>query len=98
MRFSLPSIIITIMQKQRTLKQGNTQNGSKFPKRKSQTIAFSKTRSSKLLFPKRSAKIIDGSEKRKGVLQSAFELQNLRVFEKRSNGSLIPGMPHHSKL
>ena len=36
---------------------------------------------SKLLFPKRSAEIIDGSEKRKGQLR--FELQNSRVFEKR---------------
>ena len=40
--------------------------------------------------------MIDGSEKCKR--QSAFELQNLRVFEKRSNGSLISGTPHHSKL
>ena len=34
------------------------------------------------MFPKRSAKTIEGSEERK--LQLAFELQNLRVFEKRS--------------
>ena len=34
-------------------------------------------------FPKRSAKMIDGNEKRKRQL--AFELQNLRVYEKRSN-------------
>ena len=32
-----------------------------------------------LKFPKRSAKMIDGSEERKRQL--AFELQNLRVFE-----------------
>ena len=82
MRFSLSSIIITIMQKQRTLKQRNAQNGSKSANHKSQTITFLKTRWSKLLFPKRSAKMIDGSEKRKR--QSAFERQNLRVFEKRS--------------
>ena len=37
---------------------------------------------SKLLFPKRSAKIIDGSEKRKRQL--AFDPQNSRVYEKRS--------------
>ena len=37
---------------------------------------------SKPLFPKSSAKMIDGSEKRKRQL--AFELQNLRVYEKRS--------------
>ena len=75
MRFSLSSIIITIMEKQRTLKQRNAQNGSKSANHKSQTITFLKR---KLLFPKRSAKIIDSSEKRKR--QSAFELQNLRVF------------------
>ena len=75
MRFSLSSIIITIMEKQRTLKQRKAQNGSKSANHKSQTITFLKR---KLLFPKRSAKIIDGSEKRKR--QSAFELQNLRVF------------------
>ena len=34
------------------------------------------------LFPKKSTKMIDGSEKHKHQL--AFELQNLRVFEKRS--------------
>ena len=36
----------------------------------------------KLLFPKRSVKMIDGSEKRK--LQFVFELQSSRVYEKRS--------------
>ena len=41
------------------------------------------TRWNKLPFPKRYAKIIDGSEKRKRQL--AFELQSSRVFEKRSN-------------
>ena len=40
----------------------------------------------KLLFPKRSTKMIDDSEKRKHQL--AFELQNVRVYEKHSN-SLI---------
>ena len=82
MRFSLSSIIITIMEKQRTLKQRNAQNGSKSANHKSQTITFLKR---KLLFPKRSAKIIDSSEKRKR--QSAFELQNLRVFWKRKSDS-----------
>ena len=82
MRFSLSSIIITMMEKQRTLKQRNAQNGSKSANHKSQTITFLKR---KLLFPKRSAKIIDGSEKRKR--QSAFELQNLRVFWKRKSDS-----------
>ena len=38
---------------------------------------------SKALFPERSAKMIDGSEKHK--LQLAFELLSLHVFEKRSN-------------
>ena len=40
------------------------------------------TRFSKVLFPKISAKMIDGSEILKRQL--AFELQNSRVFEKRS--------------
>ena len=70
------------MEKQRTLKKRNAQNGSKSANHKSQTITFLKR---KLLFPKRSAKIIDGSEKRKR--QSAFELQNLRVFWKRESDS-----------
>ena len=39
---------------------------------------------SKVLFPKRSAKKIDGSEKCKHQL--AFELQNSCVFEKHSKG------------
>ena len=46
----------------------------------SQTMTFW-TR--EILFPKRSAKMIDGSEKCKWLL--AFELQNLHVFEKCSN-------------
>ena len=37
----------------------------------------------KALFPERSAKMIDGSEKHK--LQLAFELLSLHVFEKRNN-------------
>ena len=80
--FFTVTIIITIMEKQGTLKQRNAQNGSKSANHKSQTITFLKR---KLLFPKRSAKIIDGSEKRKR--QSAFELQNLRVFWKRKSDS-----------
>ena len=40
------------------------------------------TRLSKVLFPKISAKMIDGSETLKRQL--AFELQNSRVFEKGS--------------
>ena len=36
-----------------------------------------------VLFAKRSAKMFDDSEKRKRQL--SFELQSLRVFEKRSN-------------
>ena len=46
----------------------------------SQTMTFW-TR--QVLFPKRSAKMIDGSEKCKCLL--AFELQNLHVLEKCSN-------------
>ena len=48
----------------------------------SQTMTF-RTRWSKFLFPKRSAKMMDGSEKRKSQL--AFKLQNSSAFEKRSN-------------
>ena len=40
------------------------------------------TRLIKVLFPKKTARMIDGREKRKRQL--AFELQNLRIFEKRS--------------
>ena len=39
-----------------------------------------------VLFPKRSVKMIDGSEKCNRQL--AFELQNSHVCEKRSNGPL----------
>ena len=49
-----------------------------------ETQSGSKSTNHKLLFPKRSAKMIDGSEERKHQL--AFELQNSRVFEKRSKG------------
>ena len=48
--------------KQRTLKHRNTQNGSKSTNHKSQSMTFS-THCSKLLFPKRFAKMIDGCEK-----------------------------------
>ena len=65
--------------KQRTLKQRNTQNGSKSTNHRSQTLTFW-TRLSKVLFPKRSGKMIDGSEKRK--CQLAFELQSSHVLEK----------------
>ena len=53
---------------------------------KSQAMTFW-TRLSKVLFPKRSAKMIDGSEKRK--LQLTFELQSSPVFEKRSKSLLV---------
>ena len=66
--------------KQGILKHRNKQNGSKVTNHRSQTMTFS-THLSKVLFPKRSAKMIDSSEKRK--LQLAFELQSTRVFEKR---------------
>ena len=51
---------------------------------KSQTMTF-RNSWSKLLFPKRSAKMIDGSKKCKRQL--AFALQNLYVYEKHSNFS-----------
>ena len=59
-----------------------TQNGSKSTNHRSQTLTFG-ARLSKVLFPKRSIKMIDGSEKRKRQL--VFELQRSRVYEKRSN-------------
>ena len=45
------------------------------------------TRYSEVSFPKRSVKMIDGSEKRNRQL--AFELQNSQVCEKRSNKDVI---------
>ena len=66
-----------------TLKHRNTQNWSKSTNHKSQTMTFW-TRWSKRLCPKKSAKMIDGSEKRERQL--ALELlQRLLVFEKWSN-------------
>ena len=49
-------------QKQRTLKHRNKPNGSKSTNHKSQTMTFW-TGSSKRVFPKRSAKMINGTEK-----------------------------------
>ena len=48
------------------------------------------TRLSKVLFPKKSVKMIGGNEKRKRQL--VFELQSSRVFEKRSNKFLRKGL------
>ena len=53
--------------KQWTLKHRNTQNGSKSTNHRSQTLNFW-TQLSKVLFPKRSLKMIGGSEKRKRQL------------------------------
>ena len=64
--------------KQRTLKHRNTQTGSKSTNHRSQTMTFW-TCLSKVLFPNRSAKMIDGSEKRKRQL--AFELESSRFFK-----------------
>ena len=72
--------------KQWTLKHRNTQNGSKSTNHRSQTLTFW-TRLSKVLFPKRSFNMIDGSEKRKRQL--VFELQSSRVYEKRSKKQLL---------
>ena len=44
------------------------------------------SKQSKVLFSKKSAKMIDGSEKRNRQL--AFEFHNSRVFEKRSHGNV----------
>ena len=75
--FSLPSIII------------NTQNGSKPTNHRSQTMTFW-NRLSKVLFLKRSTRMIDGSEKCKRQL--AFRLQSSHVLEKRSNKNTEKGM------
>ena len=75
--FSLPSIII------------NTQNGSKPTNHRSQTMTFW-TWLSKVLFLKRSTRMIDGSEKCKRQL--AFSLQSSHVLEKRSNKNTEKGM------
>ena len=64
--------------KQRTLKRRNTQNGSKSTNHKSQTMTFW-TRWSKFLFPKSSAKMIDGCKKR--IRQLPFGLQNLSFWK-----------------
>ena len=64
--------------KQRTLKHRNTQNGSKSTYCKSQSMTFW-TCWSKRLFPKRSAKMIDGCEK--CIRQLPFGLQNLCVLK-----------------
>ena len=55
------------------------ENGSNH---RSQTSTFG-TRLSKVLLPKRSVKMIDGSEKH--IRQLVFELQSSRVYEKRSH-------------
>ena len=47
------------------------------------------TRLSKVMFPKRSAEMINASEKRKRHL--AFEFQSSRVFEEHSNGRYFLG-------
>ena len=79
LHFSLPSIIITITGNEPW--NTETQKGSKSTNHKSQTITFW-THWCKVLFPKRSVKMIDGSEKRNDQL--AFEPQNLHVCEKCS--------------
>ena len=81
LRFSLPSIIFTITSNEPWNTESHTTDRNP-PITNHKTVTFW-TRWSKLLFPKRSAKMIDGSEKRKRQL--AFEVQNLRVYEKRSN-------------
>ena len=90
MRFSLSSIIITIMEKQRTLKQRNAQNGSKSANHKSQTITFLKENFCFLRGPLR----LLTAAKNANVSQ----LLNFRICVFFENGSLIPGTPHHSKL
>ena len=71
MRFSLPSIIITIA------------SNEPWNREHIKRIKIHQSQIQSPLFPKRSAKMIDGSEKRKRQL--AFERHNSRVFEKLSN-------------
>ena len=76
-----PAVNHNYNRKQRTLKHRNTQNRSKSTNHRSQTMTFL-THVNKVLYPKRFAKMIDGSEKCK--CQLAFELQSSHVFEKPS--------------
>ena len=76
LRFSLPSIIITITSKEPWNKE--THRTDRNP-----PVTNHKPWPFELLFPKRSAKMIDDGEKRQRQL--AIELQNSRVFEKRSS-------------
>ena len=76
LRFSLPSIIITI-----------TSNGRKKKKHKTDRnlpITDHKPWLSKVLFPKRSVKMIGCSKNTHCKCQLVFELRSSRVFEKRS--------------
>ena len=80
--FCLPSVIITITRNAPWNMETHKMDGYPPCSHKSQTMIFW-THWRKLLFPKRSAKVIDGIEKCK--CQLAFESQNLYVFEKCSN-------------
>ena len=77
LHFSPQSILITV-----TSNEPSTNH-------QSQTMTFW-TCWSKFLFPERSSKMIDGSEKRKRQL--VFELWNSRVFEKHRNRQCIVAM------
>ena len=68
--------------KQWTLKHKNTQNGWRSTNHRSQTMTVW-TSLSKVLLPKRSAKMIVSSKKCK--CQLPFELQSSHVFERFSN-------------
>ena len=77
--------------KQRTLKHRNTQNGLKSTNHKSQTMTFW-TRWRKVLFPKRSTEMIDGSEKRKRRWLLNFGIRvslKSAVTDFRFNGSVL---------
>ena len=67
------------VQKQRTLKHRNTQNRSKYTNHKSQTMTFW-TCWSKLLFPKRSAKMIDGRTEPSDFDLHCRKTQNPKTF------------------
>ena len=72
--------------KQQILKHRNAQNGFKSTNHNSQTKTFW-TPWSTLLFPKRSAKMIGGSNE-ECKFQLAIELQNSLVFEKHGKANL----------
>ena len=80
LRFSLPSIIIRIKSNEPLNKETNITDRNP-PITNHKPWPFKPVEVNFCVFPKRSAELIDGSEKRKRKL--ALELQNSRVFESK---------------